>query len=77
MQLFEQFRSVEEWDIMSQIPGAGQDISSQEKQDTRHITTLFSTGMLVSEYTMGVRPPLAFEGERNHDFYTTVSREWH
>ena len=37
------------WDIMSQMLRTVQDNSSQEKQDTRPITTLSSTGMLVTE----------------------------
>jgi hypothetical protein len=41
------------WDIMFQMPGTAQDISSQEKQDTRPITTASATGMFMTEKDPG------------------------
>src|ERR1051326_5825108 len=69
------------WDIMSQMPGTVQDISSQENQDTRPITTLFSSGMLLTEKDSGHLSAhfdvfLSRKGEA-YVFYTVVSREWH
>src|SRR5579859_7413722 len=69
------------WDIMSQMPGTVQDISSQEKQDTRPITTASSTGMLVTEKDTGhlsvhLDVFLRRKGEENV-FYTVVSCEWY
>lgn len=45
---------------MSPMSETVQDNSSQGKQDSRPITLVCSTSMLVSEYTMGVRPPPYF-----------------
>ena len=71
---------------MSQMPGTAQDNSSQEKQDTRPITTASATGMLLTEKDTGhlsahVDVFLSMfsylrKGEA-YVFYTVVSHEWH